>query len=396
MIGVGGIWAGLPWFNNYWGRDTFISFVGALLVSGRFNDAADILRAFSSYQLADSADTWFGRIPNRITNDEIIYNTADGTWWFIRALYEYALYTGDISLIRELFPVVERAIAGALRYRVDPDFFIMHGDAETWMDARGSDGAWSPRGNRAVEIQALWYTALQAGSVMASIADKPDLAEHWRAISNTLRINFIQNYWNSFSLVMTDHLNTDGSKDHKLRPNQIFTVTVPDLPGIAPLISEDIRAHVTSQVVTGLTYRYGVASLSQEDPDFHPWHHNEPFYVPDAAYHNGIIWTWLSGPVIEALTGLGYEDLAFNLTLDQAVQVLDWDAIGNLSELLDAIPRPGHTEPAVSGTVSQAWSLAEYARSIYQNYIGYQPNVLAKTIIFRPSVPYEISTFSAR
>lgn len=27
--GMKGIWAGLPWFNNYWGRDTFISLAGA-------------------------------------------------------------------------------------------------------------------------------------------------------------------------------------------------------------------------------------------------------------------------------------------------------------------------------------------------------------------------------
>ena len=391
-----GIWAGLPWFNNYWGRDTFISFAGALLVSGQFDDAASILRSFSTYQLSDSADRWYGRIPNRITNTEVIYNTADGTWWFIRELYEYALYTGDTGTVRELFPTVKKAISGALKYRIDPNFFLVHEDAETWMDAKGREGAWSPRGDRAVEIQSLWYTALQAGAIMASISEYPDLSEHWLAISQTLRDNFIKEYWNSFSMVMTDHLNADGSRDRKLRPNQIFTVSVPDLAGIEPLVNDEIKAHITSRVLTGLTYRYGVASLSQEDPDFHPWHHYEPFYVQDEAYHNGTVWTWLAGPLVGALTDLGYEDLAFHLTFNESVQILNWNAIGNFSELLDALPRPGSSEPLISGTVSQAWSLAEFVRNMYQHFIGYRPNSLAKTITFKPAIPYEISTLSVR
>jgi hypothetical protein len=48
-----GIWAGLPWFNNYWGRDTFISFAGALLISGQFEEARQLLKSFSSFQLKD-------------------------------------------------------------------------------------------------------------------------------------------------------------------------------------------------------------------------------------------------------------------------------------------------------------------------------------------------------
>jgi len=63
-----GIWAGLPWFNNYWGRDTFISFEGALLVSGQFKQAKEVLRNFAAFQLSERSNPQVGRIPNRITN----------------------------------------------------------------------------------------------------------------------------------------------------------------------------------------------------------------------------------------------------------------------------------------------------------------------------------------
>ena len=41
-----GIYAGLPWFNEYWGRDMFISMPGACLVTGQFDIAKEILKDF--------------------------------------------------------------------------------------------------------------------------------------------------------------------------------------------------------------------------------------------------------------------------------------------------------------------------------------------------------------
>lgn len=389
-----GIWAGLPWFNNYRGRDTFISFAGALLVSGKFDEARNILKSFSDFQLKDEEDSWYGRIPNLVTNKEVIYNTTDVTWWFVREAYEYVLYSGDIAFALEIFPVIKRAIQGALRYRIDENFYLVHDDADTWMDAKGDKGAWSPRGNRSVEIQALWYTALQVGAQFAAINKDSQLKDHWLAISQRLKKNFIKDYWNSFRGLMADHLNSDGSKDKKIRPNQIFAVFVPQLPQIEPLVSQDISAQITSQVTSKLTYRYGVASLWQKDVDFHPWYHHLPIYVQDEAYHNGTIWTWLAGPVLSSLLSFHQDGLAFNLYYNQAFQILYDDAIGNFSELRDAIPRTGHAEPDLSGNVSQAWSLAEFSRNFYQDFVGYQPNALKGEILIRPVFPKEISTVS--
>jgi glycogen debranching enzyme len=387
-----GIWAGLPWFNNYWGRDTFISFSGTLLLSGQFQLAKKILQTFAGFQETDESNPLLGRIPNRITNKEIIYNTADGTWWFIRAVYEYLLCTADPDFALSIFPVLKRAINGALRYRVDKYFFITHGDAETWMDAQYDHHAWSPRGNRAVEIQALWYTAVQCAAQVAIMNGQSTLAEHWLTIASTLKDNFIEWYYSPVKGHLYDHLNADGSKDNKIRPNQIFAISVPELPGIEPLLPPDYQMRIGNEVLQKLTYRYGVASLWQEDEDFHPWHHYESVYPQDAAYHNGVVWTWLAGPVISSLTKFHQQDLAYQLFFNETNQILHWDAIGNFSELLDALPRPGEKNPRVSGTVSQAWSLAGYISNFYQNFIGYRPDALHSLIYFKLHIPYELNT----
>jgi glycogen debranching enzyme len=390
-----GIWAGLPWFNNYWGRDSFISFAGALLVNGKFNEAREILMSFSRFQLQNENDTWDGRIPNRITNNEIIYNNADGTWWFVREVYEYFLYTGDSTFVQKLYPVIKRAIKGAIRQRIDENFFLLHDDADTWMDAKGPDGSWSPRGNRAIEIQSLWYTALQIGSILAGMNQEDQLKEHWLAISHTLRENFVKKYWSRVKNRAYDHLNEDGIPDRKVRPNQIFAVYVPRLPGIDPLFAEDKCARITSNVVHKLTYRYGVASLWQEDEDFHPWHLNSPYYHKDEAYHNGTVWSWLAGPVISSMLMFNRQELAFNLYYDEAIQILKDDAIGNFAELRDALPRKEQSESVISGTISQAWSLAEFSRNFYQDFIGYRPNAAKKRISFYPKIPGELGFISS-
>ena len=74
-----GIYAGLPWFNEYWGRDMFISMPGACLVTGQFDVAKEILKDFAKLQDTDPASETYGRIPNRANLEGILYNTTDGT-----------------------------------------------------------------------------------------------------------------------------------------------------------------------------------------------------------------------------------------------------------------------------------------------------------------------------
>lgn len=392
-----GIWAGLPWFNNYWGRDTFISLPGALLATGKFTQAKEILRNFATFQQTDPASHLLGRIPNRITNKEVIYNTADGTWWFIRSLYQYYLQTGDHDFLREMYPHIRLAIDGALKKRADAQGFLTHGAAETWMDAVGASGPWSPRGNRAVEIQALWYTALHIAARCADILGTDSaLVTRWRQTAQRLRRNFNRLFWDNTRSCLFDHLTADGIPDTSMRPNQIFAVTAPDLDGIPPLLSKDRMRSVARVVTENLATPNGVLSLWFKDRNFHPYHHYLPYYVPDAAYHNGLIWGWLAGPVLSAQLKFNQIIPADTLFLNEAWQILRKDAIGNYSELLEPVPRKGQHELKVSGAISQAWSLAEFIRNFYQDVVGYRSLAYKNQIEFRPHLPGDIPEIRCR
>ena len=379
-----GIFAGLPWFNNYWGRDTFISLPGAALVTGRFTEARAILASFALHQELDTSSTNYGRIPNYVGPAGRAYNTADGTPRYVIMLRDYLERSGDTAFVEGLFPVVRRSIEGTVRHHMDSLAFLVHDDAETWMDAVGPDGPWSPRGTRANDIQALWEGQLSAGIFLAGIVADTEGVSSWREIRETLRENFPRHFVVSGRLV--DHLNADLTPDQQIRPNQIFA---------ASLLPAPLRASVLDEVLSALTYPYGVSSLSPRDSLFHPYHVFPAYYPKDAAYHNGTIWTWLAGPVISELVRHKELSTAWALTTDATLQILDLDGIGTQSELLDAIPRPGKSRPRASGTVSQAWNLAEFIRNFYDDYLGLRVELLSRTIMLRPRVPEGMDSIRA-
>ncbi len=461
-----GIWAGLPWFKNNWGRDTFISLPGCTLTIGNFEDARKIIKDFAKYQdrgilnISISGDIetlkeirkellqkfptvssviakgelkitvpsymfkytfqskdeminklesvknnlgslnisesffkskTYGRIPNLVNNETSVqYNTTDGTPWFVREVMDYLHYTEDLELAKEIYPVIKTFIEGAIENFVDEYGLLTHDDADTWMDARieGKE-AWSPRGNRAIEIQILWLTSLEIGIKISKIVGDDKSQKKWQELYTKARKNFVDLFWEKDKIA--DRIRKDGSKDFKVRPNMLMAITVP----FETILGEDKEALILKNGISELLYPYGIASLSQNDEFFHPWHEKWELYHKDSAYHNGTVWIWNTGFTILSLLKFGYIELAYELFTNTLNQVLNLGCIGTLSELLDAMPLPDG-KPKPSGTYSQAWSVAEITRAFYQGFLGFNPRLLENKIILSPHITYTMGNISAK
>ncbi|MBQ5470827.1 MAG: type I pullulanase [Treponema sp.] len=399
-----GIWAGLPWFRDNWGRDTFISINGTLLSSGCFEEARDVLMGFAGFQDKDKESDTYGRIPNRYRDEkDVIYNTADGTLWFIRALWEYVQYAGDFTVFEQLLPTVELALDADIA-RADDHGFLKHGDADTWMDARlKGENPLSPRGDRANDIQALWFTALRLGALMEERAGNKQKSSTYTQMAEKVRKSFIEFFWDEEHDAMADHLPAGGlgewAKDFRVRPNQLFAITV---PSILPhgkenyLLPIDIADKIVSNVDRELVNPFGLYSLSPEDPLFHPEHENPEWYHKDAAYHNGTIWEWNSGPYISASAHQGNMNAkAYGIIQNEAKMIMDYGCAGSLSENIHARP-DANGNPKLSGTFSQAWSVAEYVRNIAQDLVGFVPRLAEGVIEINPHFPCGLKNLNAR
>lgn len=390
-----GIYAGLPWFNDYWGRDTFISITGTLFVTGQYDVAAEVFRSFAALQDTDPKSKTYGRIPNRARPDGVQYNTADGTPRFIITLADLVHRTGDLALARELSPTVKRAIEGMLAHDLDESGFVTHGDADTWMDAKEKGvRAFSPRGNRAIDIQALWIEALEAAiglmflNVGLLIGRREIDAK--KAMAQSLTDHFVDKATGK----LVDHLKPNGSPDLAVRPNAFFALDI--LEKNNPRIHTDEGAVQKQKMIwardlwKGLVYPWGVATLSQDDPEFHPYHEHWHYYHKDAAYHNGTVWPWLNGVAMTTLLRFGVQKEPWQLFENMNRQALREGAVGSLAECADALPLPGATWARRTGTFLQAWSNAEHLRVWHEEILGVRIQGGGELVEINPQLPKSV------
>ena len=379
-----GIYAGLPWFNEYWGRDMFISMPGACLVTGQFEVAKEILKDFAKLQDKNPASETYGRIPNRANLEGILYNTTDGTPRFVIQALELAEYSGDTEFLADIYPAIKISINASIANYTDPKGYLTHADADTWMDVKRNGIPGSPRGNRANDIQALWYGQLIAGSRIATIMGDTGSAEEWSGLALNLAANFEHDFCDKTGHMVYDHLNSDGTHDIQFRPNQLYCFEL--------INDDDFKQRVTRRAWEELVYPWGVASLAQWDEQFHPQHENWHYYHKDDAYHNGTIWLWNNGIAMPRMIEYGQVDAAWELFKNMNRQALHEGAVGSLSENADAHPREGQTWVNRSGTFLQAWSNAEHLRVWYQYFLGIRPDLLNGKVTIEPKLPSEITS----
>ncbi len=380
-----GIWAGLPWFKDCWGRGTFIALSGTSLVNGLFNEAKEIIENFASMQMLDENSTNYGPIPNRVTSKtNIIYNTTDGTPWIIREALEYINYSGDLAFAKAIYPTLKRFITGVEKHYLNEDSLMAHRHPDTWMDAK-IDGMtpWSPRGPKANDIQVLWFESLNCAIQLATLVGDSEAEKSWTIQAEKVKENFATKFWDDKNHRLADHLSQGDVPDYSVRPNQLMTISIPQK---SQLNQNEREQYIVKNAVEMLLFPWGICSLQQEHVDFHPYHDNQAMYHKDAAYHNGTIWGWNAGFTTTALNKFKQQDLSYQLSKNLAKQILTQGCRGTMSENLDAF-QEGDRDLVESGTFAQAWSVSEYARNAQQDYLGYCPRLLDKEIHLTPNLP---------
>ena len=347
--------AGYHWFTD-WGRDTMISLEGLTLVTGRYAEAGWILRTFAHHVRE-------GLIPNLFPEGERegLYHTADATLWFFHALDRYVQTTGDRETLRLILPtlrqIVERHLAGtSFGIGVDPRDGLLRQGAEgyqlTWMDAKVGDWVVTPRRGKAVELNALWYNALELLARWLGeeddVAAAQPLAEH----AERARQSFNQRFWYPAGGYLYDVVDGENGDDAACRPNQLLAFSLK-----YPILAADRWKTVLEVVVDRLLTPIGLRSLAPGHPDYKPKYDGD-LRSRDAAYHQGTVWAWLIGPFIDAWLRVHSEDTAGARRFLAGFEPHLNDAgVGSIGEIFDA------EEPYTPrGCVAQAWSVAEVLR----------------------------------
>lgn len=359
--------AGYPWFAD-WGRDSMIALDGLLLVTGRLDEARRLLHTFAERRRR-------GIIPNRFDDrtNEAHYNTADASLWFIHACCRWARAADERGsfaaspLAEACLDVVDHYSRGTDHdIRRDPaDGLIAAGSRATqltWMDAARDGVVFTPRHGKAVEINALWHSALlELAGLIAS--HDPARAEELRAMAAPAGESLRRIFWNPHRSGLFDRLEADGQGGWRgapeIRPNQVFAVSLPHCP-LTPVQQRAVLSTVREHLLTP----HGLRSLAPGEPGYRG-RFEGPMAQRDAAYHNGTVWPWLIGAYVEGLLRVhGNAGTAeARRALAPMVDYLDARFLGMLPEVFDGDDTPDFPQRA-RACIAQAWSVSETLRAL--------------------------------
>ncbi|PIN67033.1 MAG: glycogen debranching protein [Candidatus Altarchaeum sp. CG12_big_fil_rev_8_21_14_0_65_33_22] len=359
-----GIIAGYHWFDE-WGRDTMISIPGLCLATGRFDVAKGLIKGWLNFM---QNGLILNFIPVRYPF-ECPYNSSDASLWFLNAVYHYYTDTKDIKFIEEihqkLCEIAESYIRGNSACKMDNDCLIVSNAQTTWMDTK-----WTKREGKAVEINALWYNALNILKFFSYLLNKNF---DYEEILENVKKNF-EIFWNEKKGCLYDVI-LNNKPDDSIRPNQIFAI---GLPFNVIDNDNDERARKIFNVVFGELYTpYGLRTLSKKSENYRGiYEGNEE--NRDKAYHNGTVWPFLIGVFIEAYLKINNYSreskdnalkflnplLEYAEKFNMIPEIFDGDyhltSSGDYQTEFENPHKPG-------GCIAQAWSVAEVLR-IYALY----------------------------
>ena len=354
--------AGYHWFED-WGRDSLISLPGLTLITGRFEDAKEILLTFRRY-------CHKGVIPNRFPDragDKPEYNTVDATLLYFNAVLQFLKYRDEFEFVRQelwgtLKSIVDYHLEGTLHnIHVDDDGLVKHGPQLTWMDVVTDGQSVTPRDGKAVEIQALWYNALKTMQLLATRFRRRREAEEYLEMAEKAKRSFLEKFWNPNEGCLYDVIQSEH-KDPSIRPNQVIATAL----DFAML--DDAKAEqVVETVRKRLWGKYGLRTLAGSDPRYVGRYKGDRIQR-DRTYHNGTIWAWLTGPFVTAFLktkrhSQKWRSFAFENFLKPLFQEETFRAgLGTVSEIFDGDP-PHESK----GCIAQAWSVAEPLRAYIED-----------------------------
>jgi predicted glycogen debranching enzyme len=303
-----------------------------------------------------------------------VYNGVDISLWFVNAVYQYFQYTGDIETVRKLLldgvmQIIHWYREGTtLGIRADVDGLLetnQPGLPTTWMNAQADGWVVTPRGGKAVEINALWYNAIRIASDLSEKIGRFDRSDELTHFASVIKISFNTRFWNistNCCYDVIDHLGADPS----VRPNQLLAISLP-----FPVLTPNRFDAVLEKIRTELLTPFGLRTLSPTDHNYRGVYGGD-VVSRDRAHHQGSVFPWLLGPMVTAYVkihgrGEGARGEAEEL-LAACLKYVRSAGQGQLCELFD-----GDSPHRPGGAIASAISIAEILRCYHEDVLNKLP-----------------------
>ena len=202
-----------------------------------------------------------------------------------------------------------------------------------------------------MEINAYWYNALK---IMETFTEETENKQILRATGRKGK-GFVYRKILDVAEKLSERLVSGTEADTQIRCNQIWALSMP-----FTMLEPEKERKIVETVFEKLYTFYGMRTLEEADPEFHPYYEGA-MEKRDMAYHQGTVWTFPLGAYYLAYLKVHAYSERAKQDVKEQLEVLECalkeGCIGQLPEIYD-----GKNPVSSKGCFAQAWSVGELLR----------------------------------
>lgn len=352
--------AGYPWFGPFM-EDTFMALPGLTLSQGHKEDCIAVL---------DTAVRDFEA--SGLLEGRSLPPAADAPLWFFFTLQELEAHIGQKELWAKYGEAMKGVVAAYRRGFGDEvkmhDNGLIWASAErplTWMGTMIDGQPLTPRRGYSVELQALWYNAVEYTLAVAKKQGDKEFVKEWKELPKRIKESFIAKFWLEEEGYLADYVNYDEVNKF-IRCNMVVAVGLD-----YTMLDEEKCVRVLQTVREHLLTPRGLRTLSPRN-QLYKSNYNEDQRSQDLASRNGSAWVWPLSFYVKAgfaIAGERFVSEAKGL-LDAFDDELQTKCVGSISERFEGDP-PHNPRGSVSHATSVGGLL--YINTLIEKYAPKTP-----------------------